>query len=89
MFDETRPYHFPLSREASNIPRFAVIMPGFESVAAGNDEYLLLTPQEHETGDIREYFQLPNDPRTVRELMEVIGSTVDGGWVPLGSWLLE
>ena len=89
MFDETQPYHFPLSLERSSIPRFAVIIPGFDSVTMGNDEYLLLTPQEHETGDMREYFQLPNDPRTVRELMNIMGPDVEGVWIPFGSWLLE
>ncbi|MEA5114292.1 MAG: hypothetical protein VB050_09700 [Geobacteraceae bacterium] len=89
MFDETQSYHLPLSLERSNIPRIAVIMPGFDSVTMGNDEYLLLTPQENETGDMREYFQLPNDPRTVRELLDVIGPETVGEWVPFCSWLLQ
>ena len=89
MFDETQSYQFPLSLETSSFPRFAVIMPGFDSVTSGNDEYLLLTPLEHETGDFREYFQLPNDPKTVRELMDVIGPSWTEGWIPFGSWLLE
>ncbi len=89
MFDETQPYQLPLSWESSSFPRFAVIMPGFDSVTTGNDEYLLLTPQENETGHFREYFQLPNDPRTVRELMDVIGQDTDENWVPFGAWLLE
>jgi len=89
MFDETRPYQLPLSWESSSFPRFAVIMPGFDSVTTGNDEYLLLTPQENETGHFREYFQLPNDPRTVRELMNVIGPDTEENWVPFGAWLLE
>lgn len=89
MFDETQPYHLPLSLERGNFLRIAVIMPGFDSVTLGNDEYLLLTPHEHETGDMREYFQLPNDPRTVRELMDVIGPGTEGDWVSFGSWLLQ
>lgn len=89
MIDETPSYHYPLSLERSNMPRIAVIMPGFDSVTMGNDEYLLLTPQENETGDMREYFQLPNDPKTVRELMDVIGPATAGEWISLCSWLLQ
>lgn len=87
MSDETQSHKIPLSLERSSFPQFAVIMPGFDSVTIGNDEYLLLTPQEHETGEIREYFQLPNDPRTVREFMDVIGTAPEGDWIPFGCWL--
>jgi hypothetical protein len=64
-------------------------MPGFDSVTVGNDEYLLLTPHEHEMGQFREYFQLPNDPRTLRELMDVIRPDGREYWVPCGNWLME
>jgi hypothetical protein len=89
MSDEKWPYKIPLSLERSSFPHCAVIMPGFDSVTIGNDEYLLLTPHEYETGEIREYFQLPNDQRTLRELMDVIGPDGKDYWVPFGSWLME
>jgi len=89
MSDDKWPYKIPLSLQRSSFPQCAVIMPGFDSVTVGNDEYLLLTPHEHETGQIREYFQLPNDPRTLSELMDVIRPDGREYWVPFGNWLME
>jgi len=67
----------------------ALMISGFDSVTAGNDEYILLTPSENEPLEIREYFQLPNDPKTVRELMRVIGASEDSDGNPFGCWLPE
>ncbi len=89
MFDESQQCHAPLSLEKSNFTRLAVVMPGFDSVTMGNDEYMLLTPQENEYGFMREYFQLPNDSTTVRELMKVMGPATVGEWIPFDSWLLQ
>ena len=82
MFDFPSFYQVLHARPGDRFQLAALIMTGFDSVTAGNDEYILLTPPDHETGEIREYFQFPNDPKTVRELMEVFGSSHDGAqWV--------
>ncbi len=67
----------------------ALMIPGFDSVAIGNDEYILLTPVEREPLEIREYFQLPNDPKTVAELMRVIGPGDESEGNPFGCWMPE
>ncbi|MRR58197.1 MAG: hypothetical protein EG824_08310 [Deltaproteobacteria bacterium] len=78
MFDFPSIYQFLHSRPGNRSQQAALIMTGFDSVTVGNDEYILLTPPDHERGEIREYYQFPNDPKTVRELMDVIGSSSEG-----------
>jgi hypothetical protein len=75
MLDFPSIYQFLQARPGNRSQQAALIMTGFDSVTVGNDEYILLTPPDHERGEIREYFQFPNDPKTVRELMQVIGSS--------------
>lgn len=67
----------------------ALVMTGFDSVTVGNDEYILLTRPDRERGEIREYYQLPNDARTLNELMGVIGEGAIGTMDPIAGWLPE
>jgi len=67
----------------------ALVTAGFDSVTEGNDEYIVLTRPDRAKGEVREYFQLPNDPKTVRELMVVIRDGLRTGWGPFDGWMPE
>jgi len=52
--------------------QLAVFMTGFDSVTHGNDEYILLTAPSTTPGDYHRFYQLPNDTRTLKELIGVM-----------------
>lgn len=52
-------------------PRPVFFMSGFDAVSSGNDEYILLTPSDREVGEVRQFYQLPNDAGTVQEMMSM------------------
>jgi hypothetical protein len=61
-------------------PRLVFFMSGFDAVNSGNDEYILLTPSDREVGEIRQFYQLPNDAGTIKEMMHMAADA--GGDVP-------
>ncbi|MDD2321793.1 MAG: hypothetical protein PHO83_17250 [Geobacteraceae bacterium] len=72
MFDATSSYMDPLNLEGEKQIQIAVFMTGFDSVTHGNDEYILLTSPDSLPGDYHRFYQLPNDTRTLDELMGVM-----------------
>lgn len=89
MFDFTQSQRLFLPLYGSEYRQPALATTGFDWVTVGNDEYILLTSPDHAKGEIREYFQLPNDTKTVSELMGVIEGGVTGGWGPIAGWMPE
>ncbi len=74
MFDTLSPYVNPVMPEQQDEMQLAVFMTGFDSVTSGNDEYIILTSPDTVPGDYHRFYQLPNDSRTVAELMGVMES---------------
>jgi hypothetical protein len=72
MFDTTSPYMNLLIPERERQVQIAVFMTGFDSVTHGNDEYILLTSPDSIPGDYHRFYQLPNDTRTLDELIGVM-----------------
>lgn len=70
MFDTTSPYLIIPALEKQM--QLAVFMTGFDSVTHGNDEYILLTSPHTAPGGYHQFYQLPNDTRTLKELMGVM-----------------
>jgi len=89
MFDLPLPQRLFLSLYGSEYRQPALVTTGFDSVTVGNDEYILLTRPDRVRGEIREYFQLPNDEKTLGELMDVIDGGVTGALGPIEGWLPE
>jgi hypothetical protein len=72
MFDTTSPYLNLVIPALEKQMQLAVFMTGFDSVTHGNDEYILLTSPTTVPGDYHRFYQLPNDPRTLKELIGVM-----------------
>ena len=70
MYDTTSPYLVITAMEKQM--QLAVFMTGFDSVTHGNDEYILLTSPNTSPGDYHRFYQLPNDSRTLNELIGVM-----------------
>jgi hypothetical protein len=58
------------NRNKSQHPTFLLV--GFDFVTIGNEDYILLTPPDYGQGEIHRFIQLPNDPRTMSELLEML-----------------
>jgi hypothetical protein len=72
MYDTTSPYLNLVIPTVEKQMQLAVFMTGFDSVTHGNDEYILLTSPTTSPGDYHQFYQLPNDTRTLKELMGVM-----------------
>jgi hypothetical protein len=72
MNDTTSPYLNLVIPVMEKQMQLAVFMTGFDSVTHGNDEYILLTSPNTSPGDYHRFYQLPNDTRTLKELMGVM-----------------
>lgn len=72
MYDTTSPYLNLVIPTMEKQMQLAVFMTGFDSVTHGNDEYILLTSSNTSPGDYHRFYQLPNDTRTLKELIGVM-----------------
>lgn len=72
MHDTTSPYLSLVIPTMVKEVQLAVFMTGFDSVTHGNDEYILLTSPSTTPGDYHRFYQLPNDTRTLKELIGVM-----------------
>lgn len=61
------------SRNKSQHP--TILLAGFDFVTIGNEDYILLTPPDYGQGEIHRFIQLPNDPHTVSELLQMLGTS--------------
>lgn len=82
MFDTMTPYVNPVVPELEEQMQLAVFMTGFDSVTPGNDEYILLTSPDTSPGDYHRFYQLPNDRKTVCELMGVMATAEQLSSIP-------
>lgn len=85
MHDTTSPYLSLVIPAMVKEMQLAVFMTGFDSVTHGNDEYILLTSPSTNPGDYHRFYQLPNDSRTLKELIGVMEVAVEYNEFPFVS----
>jgi hypothetical protein len=71
MYDLLSLYNKLENCDRERLNQMTVFMPGFDSVADGNEEYILLTDLSGGPGEIHRFIQLPNDAATIAELNQI------------------